>query len=131
MQLPLAAPVGDTVPPKSAPRPASTQPHGKSCPGTAPWQSLHTKENRPMTYHGQDNATPDRVRRYLKENYSDPDGTPLSDARLTELLTDHASIVERGIDHLSYAYYVGDQIAEAAGLDWSGDDSDDSHDDRR
>jgi hypothetical protein len=77
-----------------------------------------------MTYHGQENATRDRVRRYLKENYRDPDGTQLSDARLTELLTDHAGIVERGVEQLSYAYYVGDKVAEAAGLDWSGDDND-------
>ncbi len=81
-----------------------------------------------MTYPGQENATRDRVCRYLKENYSDPDGTPLSDARLTELLTDHASIVERGVEQLSYAYYVGDQVAEAAGLDWSGDDNHDGND---
>jgi hypothetical protein len=78
-----------------------------------------------MTYQGQQNATRDRVRRYLKENYHDPHGTPLSDARLTELLTEHASILQRGVDQLSHAHYVGDQIAEAAGLDWSGDDSDD------
>ena len=82
-----------------------------------------------MTYHGQENATHDLVRRYLKENYSDPDGTPLSDARLTELLTDHAGIVERGVEQLSHAYYVGDKIAEAAGLDWSGDEGDDDDDD--
>jgi hypothetical protein len=78
-----------------------------------------------MTYQGQEDATRDRVRRYLEENYSDPDGTPLSAARLTELLTDHSSIVELGIDHLSYAYHVGDKIAEAAGPDWVGEDSDD------
>jgi hypothetical protein len=75
-----------------------------------------------MSYQGQEDATRDRVRRYLKENYSDPDGTPLSDARLTELLTDHTTMVEFGVDLLSHAYYVGDQIAEAGGLDWSGDD---------
>lgn len=75
-----------------------------------------------MTYQGQEDATPDRVRRYLKENYTDPDGTPLSDARLTELLTDHHDTLQRGVDQLSHAYYVGDAIAEAAGLDWSGDD---------
>jgi hypothetical protein len=79
-----------------------------------------------MTYQGQEDATRDRVRRYLKENYSDPDGTPLSAARLTELLTDHSSVVELGIDHLSHAYYVGDQVAEAAGLDWVGDDGGES-----
>ncbi len=78
-----------------------------------------------MSYQGQENATRDRVRRYLKENYHDPDGTALSDARLTELLTDHASILQRGIDQLSHAYFVGDQIAEAAGLDWSGDEDGD------
>ncbi len=79
-----------------------------------------------MTYQGQEDATRDRVRRYLKENYSDPDGARLSAARLTELPTDHSSIVELGIDHLSYAYHVGDKIAEAAGLDWveDGDGSD-------
>jgi len=77
-----------------------------------------------MSYQGQENATRDRVRRYLKENYRDPDGTALSDARLTELLTDHASILQHGIDQLSHASFVGDQIAEAAGLDWSGDDGD-------
>jgi hypothetical protein len=81
-----------------------------------------------MSYQGQENATRDRVRRYVKENYRDPDGTALSDARLTELLTDHASILQRGIDHLSHAYFVGDQIAETAGLDWSGDDCDGSDD---
>jgi hypothetical protein len=81
-----------------------------------------------MTYPGQENATRDRVRRYLKENYRDPDGTPLSDARLTELLTDHASIVERGIEQLSYAYHVGDKVAEAAGLNWSGDNTEDGDD---
>jgi hypothetical protein len=77
-----------------------------------------------MTYQGQEDATRDRVCRYLKENYGTPDGRPLCAARLTELLADHRSIVELGIDHLSYAYYVGDKIAEAAGLDWVGDDSD-------
>ncbi|MDT5024171.1 MAG: hypothetical protein QOE61_597, partial [Micromonosporaceae bacterium] len=41
--------------------------------------------------------------------------------------TDHSSIVELGIGHLSHAYYVGDKIAEAAGLDWVGDgDGDES-----
>jgi hypothetical protein len=79
-----------------------------------------------MTYQGQEDATRDRVRRYLTENYSDPDGTPLSAARLTELLTDHSSVVELGIDQLSHAYYVGDKIAEAAGLAWVGDDGEDS-----
>ncbi len=78
-----------------------------------------------MTYQGQENATRDRVRRYLKENYRDPDDTALSDARLTELLTDHASFLQRGIDQLSYACFVGDQVAEAAGLDWSGDEDGD------
>jgi len=75
-----------------------------------------------MTYQGQENATRDRVRRYLKESYRDPDGTALSDARLTELLTDHGGILQRGIDQLSHASFVGDQIAEAASLDWSGDE---------
>jgi hypothetical protein len=75
-----------------------------------------------VTYQGQEGATPDRVRRYLKENYTDPDGTPLSDARLTELLTDHHGTVQRGVDLLSNADYVGDAIADAAGLDWAGDD---------
>ena len=78
-----------------------------------------------MSYQGQENATRDRVRRYLKENYRDPHGTALSDARLTELLTDHASILQRGIDQLSHASFVGDQIAETAGLDWSGDEDGD------
>ena len=78
-----------------------------------------------MSYQGQENATRDRVRRYLKEHYRDPDGTALSDARLTELLTDHASILQRGIDQLSHASFVGDQIAETAGLDWSGDEDGD------
>jgi len=75
-----------------------------------------------VTYQGNEDATHDRVRRYLKENYTDPDGTPLSDARLTELLTDHHDTLQRGIDQLSHAHYVGDAIAESAGLDWAGDD---------
>jgi hypothetical protein len=74
-----------------------------------------------VTYQGQEDATPDRVRRYLKENYTDPDG-PLSDARITELLTDHHDTLQRGIDQLSHAYYVGDAIADAAGPDRAGDD---------
>jgi hypothetical protein len=69
-----------------------------------------------MTYRGLENATRERVRRYLKENYREPDGSALSDARLTELLTDYASIVDRGVEMLSYANYVGDRVAEAAGL---------------
>jgi hypothetical protein len=75
-----------------------------------------------MAYKGNENATRDRVRRYLKENYVDTDDTPLSDARLTELLADHDQTLTQGIEVLSHACYVGDQIAEAVGLDWAGDD---------
>lgn len=75
-----------------------------------------------MSYQGNEDATRDRVRRYLKENYTDTDGAALSDARLTELLTDHAEVLSTGISHLSHAAYVGDQIATAAGLQWTGDD---------
>jgi hypothetical protein len=77
-----------------------------------------------VTYHGPEQATPQRVRHYLKDNYVDPDGTPLSQARLTELLTDHDPTVQTGIMCLSYAYYVGDQIAEAADLRWNSGDTD-------
>lgn len=52
-----------------------------------------------MTYRGQENATRDGVRRYLRENYSESDGTALSDARLTELLTDHDGICAAGHRH--------------------------------
>jgi hypothetical protein len=75
-----------------------------------------------MSYDGNEDATRDRVRRYLKENYVDTDATPLSDARVTELLADHHETVTRGIEYLSHACYLGDQIAEAVGLDWAGDD---------
>lgn len=75
-----------------------------------------------MTYEGDENATPELVRRYLRENYADADGSPLSEAQLTKLLVDHRRSVERGVAMLSHASYVGDQIAEAAGLEWTGDD---------
>ena len=75
-----------------------------------------------MSYDGNEDATRERVRRYLKENYVDTDDTPLSDARLTELLADHNETLTQGIEYLSHASYVGDQIAEAVGLDWAGDD---------
>ena len=67
-------------------------------------------------YPGGENATRDRIRRYLKANYTNADGSVLSDARLTELLTEHDTIVERGRSTGSFIYYIGDQIAEAAGL---------------
>jgi hypothetical protein len=77
-----------------------------------------------VTYEGREEATRDRVRRYLKENYADRDGYPLSEARLTELLTDHGDTLTDGERHLSYTYYVGDQVAEAARLAWAGADPD-------
>lgn len=49
-----------------------------------------------MSYDGSEDATRDRVRRYLKENYVDTDDTPLSDARLTQLLADHHETLTRG-----------------------------------
>lgn len=75
-----------------------------------------------MSYHGNEDATRDRVRRYLKENYVDTDDTLLSDARITELLAGHNETLTRGIEYRSHASYVGDQVAEAVGLDWAGDD---------
>lgn len=75
-----------------------------------------------MSYNGNEEATRERVRRYLKANYVDTDDTPLSDARLTELLAEHHETLTRGIGYRSHASYVGDQIAEAVGLDWAGDD---------
>jgi hypothetical protein len=75
-------------------------------------------------YPGGEDANRDRVRRYLKATYTEVDGTVLSDARLTELLTDQHGIVERGLADRASAYYVGDQIAEAAGLLFNGDDLD-------
>ena len=74
-----------------------------------------------MSYEGTEDATRERVRRYLKENYVDTDDTPLSEARLTELLADHHETLTQGIEYLSHARYVGDQIAEAVGLEWAGD----------
>ena len=78
--------------------------------------------DRPDSYHGGEDASHDRVRRYLKANYTDADGTRLSDARLTELLTDHSAIVDRGLADRASAFYVGDQLAEAAGLSFRMDD---------
>jgi hypothetical protein len=75
-----------------------------------------------MSYEGTEDATRERVRRYLKENYADTDATPLSAARLTELLADHEDTLTHGIEFLSHARFVGDQIAEAVGLEWTGDD---------
>jgi hypothetical protein len=69
-----------------------------------------------MPYEGTEEATPERVRAYLRAQYTDTDGSPLSDARLTELLTEHATHMRRAGELGSFAYWAGDKIAAVAGL---------------
>ncbi|MEU1761260.1 hypothetical protein [Micromonospora sp. NPDC005652] len=73
-------------------------------------------------YAGQENATVDRVTRYLRENYGEADGTPLTEERLSELVVKHVSTIRKAIEFASFAYYPGDQIARAEKLDYIGPD---------
>lgn len=66
-------------------------------------------------YEGNENATRVNVRRYLASNYYE-DNEPLSEVRLTALMTEHANWIDQGIAIRSHAYYVGDRIAELSGL---------------
>ena len=81
-----------------------------------------------MTYAGGDNATPDTVRRYLAENYGYIDGGQLSEQDLDTLLAKYDDIVSDGVRAGSFANYVGDKIAQAADLAYTGDDPDEDDD---
>jgi len=78
-----------------------------------------------MTYAGGDNATPDTVRRYLAENYGYIDGGQLSEQDLDTLLAKYDDIVAGGVRAGSCASDVGDKIAQAAELTYTGVDPDD------
>jgi hypothetical protein len=69
-----------------------------------------------MTYAGSEEATAATVRRYLAENYANADASPMSEEDLDSLLAKYADLVEDGGRAGSFAYHVGDQIAERTGL---------------
>jgi hypothetical protein len=64
-------------------------------------------------YWGAENATPDRIRRYLVSSYEGVD-----EACAARLVNTHRELVETGVALASHAAYVGDQIAEREELDW-------------
>ena len=78
-----------------------------------------------MTYAGGENTTPDSVRQYLADNFGYTDGAELSEEDLDTLLTKYDDIVQVGVRAGSLANYIGDKIAQAAELTYTGDDADD------
>ncbi|GAA3751230.1 hypothetical protein [Micromonospora maritima] len=81
---------------------------------------MHDEDER-EAYDGQEDATVDRVARYLRDNYG-PNDAQLTEEQLLDLVAAHASTIRQAIEMGSFAYYAGDEIADAAGLDYIGPD---------
>ncbi|MFG3710923.1 hypothetical protein [Micromonospora sp. NPDC047730] len=73
-------------------------------------------------YTGREEATMDRVVRFLRDNYGHSDGSPLTEERLLELTIKHADVIRTAITLGSFAYYPGDKIAAAERLEYIGPD---------
>ena len=56
-----------------------------------------------MSYTGGENATPDKVRQYLAENFAYADGGELSGEDLDTLMTKYDDIVQDGVRAGSFA----------------------------
>jgi hypothetical protein len=83
-----------------------------------------------MSYAGGEDATPDTVRRYLAENYANADTTPLSEEDLDSLLAKYADLIADAGRAGSFAYFVGDQIAQRTALTAPDTDEDDDRDEQ-
>lgn len=68
-------------------------------------------------YDGAEPATEDTVVRYLLENWRTPQDEPLTRNDALNAIGQHEEFLAQGQRMGSYAYYVGDQVAEAAGLE--------------
>jgi hypothetical protein len=77
---------------------------------------MTTTEPQPR-YSGTEEADTTSIERYLRENYTE-NGEPISRERCSELLREHDSDeIDKGIRIFrSHASYLGDKVAEAAGL---------------
>lgn len=71
------------------------------------------------TYDGRENASVERVVRYLRENFYE-NGAPLGDERLLDLVIRQNALIRTAIIMGSFAYYPGDQIADAESLLYCG-----------
>lgn len=89
-------------------------------PAPPPKEGHHLMTDNTERYYGAENATVERVRRYLVENFVD-----VSDARASALIGDHRDLVNTGIAMVSHAAYVGDQIADREELVWIEDEAGD------
>lgn len=69
-------------------------------------------------FDGCVDASARTVRRYLFDNYGwfDRPKGRMSPPELDELMLSHSDLVEKGMSMGSHAHYVGDLIAERAGL---------------
>jgi len=68
-------------------------------------------------YNGAENANHDRVTRYLTSNYEMPlTGRKITPTMAYYIIQPHRSVLITGQDSMSFAYYVGDEIAKLAGL---------------
>ena len=56
-----------------------------------------------------------QVARYLTDNYTHEDGSPVTEAEAQNAVQDHKQAVTDAIRKTSYAYYPGDRIAETMG----------------
>lgn len=79
-----------------------------------------------MSYTGGENATPNNVRQYLADSFGNTEGAELSEQDLDTLMTKYDDTLQRGVRAGSFANYVGDLIADAAALTYTGDDADES-----
>jgi hypothetical protein len=75
---------------------------------------------------GNDTASADTVTDYLLDNYTEPDGTPLTRSRAAQVITEHGEYLRAGARLHSFASYVGDKIADDAGLTALPDDDPDT-----
>ncbi len=82
-------------------------------------------------YDGCENATADRVIRYMLANYARPDGTTLTYADAHDLVLKHVGKLSEAIDFASYAHYPANKIADEEDLAFTGNDDEESDEDPR
>jgi hypothetical protein len=75
----------------------------------------HQDPSRPR-YTGDEEATFDRVVMYLTDNFTLDGDMPVTRDRAATLVRQHGWTLGQGLAMGSFAYYVGDQVAEVETL---------------
>lgn len=81
-----------------------------------------------MAYDGTEVASFDRVVRYIRENYTNSDGSEVNQTQAERLVRNSREEMDRAEQCGSYAYYVANQIVDVTDLEYIERDDFESND---